>query len=161
MSNTHVITSSPFTDYANGDYTPIVAYHTSGDLNYYDSQYLNNSYIGQEYPTTDLAGNPRFDGQGSLSIGAYQYDENTNSVNDLELSKVKVYPNPVVDFVQIEAVNTINNVIVSNYIGQEIMTFNEINSSEFMFDTKHLKTGVYNVVITMNNGRKQLKSLVK
>lgn len=160
LQNTHVVTSSPFVDYANGDYTPIVAYQTIGDLTYYDNQYLNNSYPGQEYPTTDLAGKSRFDNQGDISIGAYQYDETANLMYELT-STVKIYPNPVVDVVQIEATNTISNIIVSNNIGQEIMSFQEINSSEFMIDAEHLEAGIYNVIITMNNGQKQLKRLTK
>lgn len=160
LQNTHIVTSSPFVDAANGNYTPIAAYRTVGDTTYYDNQYLNNSYPGQEYPTTDLAGNPRFDAQGNFSLGAYQYQVGTGAV-DVELSEVKVYPNPMVDVVKIEAAEAISTVTISNYLGQEMMSFHEINSSEFTFGAAHLETGLYYVIITMHNGQKQLKPVIK
>jgi len=165
LQNTHVVTSSPFVDDTNGNYSPIAAYQTIGDSTYYDSQYLNYPFQGQAYPTTDLAGNPRFDADKNLAIGAFQFaeeeDDVTTSVNDIENTALRVYPNPFHDVVKVEATALIQNVVVSNNLGQEIIRFQEINSSEFMFDAEQLNTGVYYVVISLNNGQQQTKRLIK
>lgn len=149
LQNTHVVTSSPFTDYANGNYTPVSAYQTTGDLNYYDNQYLNNPYPGQEYPTRDLAGNPRFDGQGSLSIGAYQYDE-TASLKDELSSTVQVYPNPFTNNITIESNGNPSEISIKNTLGQEVVNLRNANSPLHTIDLGHLPNGFY--TLTIRNG---------
>ena len=150
LSNTQVINSSPFTDYASEDYTPIMAYQTTGDLNYYDSQYLNNSFYGQAYPTTVLAGNPRFDGQGNLSIGAYQYAATTNSMNELETSMLKIYPNPTTESFQVDFNESGTGMVeIYNLVGERLLDMN-ISSSNTIIDVSSLAPGKYIGVANFN-----------
>ncbi len=149
LLNTYEVTSSPFVDVANEDYTPIAAYQTIGDLTYYDNQYLNNPYPGQEYPTIDLAGNSRFDGQGNLSIGAYQYDE-TASLEDELSSTVQVYPNPFTNNITVESNGNPSEISIKNTLGQEVLNLKNANSPLHSIDLGHLSKGLY--TITIRNG---------
>ncbi len=58
----HLITSSPFMGYENGNFQPAWSYATQANLNAYSSS----------YPTTDITGSSRFTENGALAYGAYQ-----------------------------------------------------------------------------------------
>ena len=121
MTNTHTITSSPFTDYANGDYTPVTAYQTNGNLTMYGDQLLDNAIFGQAYPTTDLAGNPRFNSQGELAIGAYQPDGSASLSGGQSTSDFVLYPNPVSDVLNIDfSKNVAGELILYSIAGNEL-----------------------------------------
>ncbi len=60
------------------------------------------------------------------------------------ISKIKVYPNPVVDFINIESATTITKAIIYNLLGQEVLSINEntittINASSLPSGTYLLK----------------------
>ncbi|WP_417265775.1 T9SS type A sorting domain-containing protein [Brumimicrobium sp.] len=160
LLNTHEVTSSPFVDASNGDYTPIATYQTIGDLTYYDNQYLNNPYPGQEYPTIDLAGNPRFDGQGNLSIGAYQYDE-TASIDRVAEFNFNVFPNPFTEEVQVDANSTIEYVVIRNTIGQVVYELQEVNSKSWICDLSTLYSGAYFIDVKCVGKKTQSLKIVK
>lgn len=163
MQNTHIITTSPFVDYANGDLTPITAYQNIGDLTFYDSQYLSIPLTGQVYPTTDLAGNPRFNGQGAISIGAYQGVDspNTSGIQESKLLAISAYPNPVQNHLKVEASAPISEVKIYNALGQIVYNNEIINSDQFQINTAHLENGVYLIKIRYNNGTEHSLKVIK
>jgi len=158
MQNTHIITTSPFVDYANGDLTPIAAYQTIGDLTFYDSQYLSIPLTGQVYPTTDLAGNPRFDGQGNIDIGAYQH-EPLQGVEDINSTlNSSIYPNPIINQLNINSDEIMTQVVIYNAMGQLVKAINKVNTKQLTIETIDLEKGIYFVEITtINNDKKTIK----
>ncbi|PKR81340.1 hypothetical protein CW751_04600 [Brumimicrobium salinarum] len=160
LLNTHEVTSSPFVDASNEDFTPIATYQTIGDLNYYDNQYLNNPYPGQAYPTIDLAGNPRFDGLGYLSIGAYQYDE-TASIERVAEVNFNVFPNPFTEEVQVDANSTIEYVVIRNTMGQVVYESQEVNSKSWICDLSTLYSGAYFIDVKCVGKKTQSLKIVK
>jgi hypothetical protein len=154
LQNKQIINTSPFVDYANNDYSPISTYHTNGDLTYYDNQYLNSPYPGQEYPTVDLANNPRFNGQGAISVGAYQGVDApyTSGVQESKLLEINAYPNPMQNHLMVEASAPISEVKICNALGQIVYNNETINSDQFQINTAHLENGVYLIKIRYNNG---------
>lgn len=163
LLNTHEVTSSPFVDAANGDYTPIAAYQTIGDLTYYEGQYLNSPYPGQDYPTTDLSGNPRLNNQGQIDIGAYQGDPNTGGVGINENEKIKfdVFPNPMESELNIKTNEIITQVSIYNSFGKEVQKTKTLNTNQFKVNTSNFKSGVYFISIKFNSGVEENLRIVK
>lgn len=163
MQNTHVVNSSPFVDYANGDLTPVAAYQNIGDLTFYDSQYLSIPLAGQAYPTTDLAGNPRFNGQNQMDIGAYQgvNAPNTSGVQESKLLEINAYPNPIQNHLKVEASAPISEVKIYNAFGQIVYNNETINSDQFRINTAHLENGFYFIKIRFNNGTEHCLKVIK
>lgn len=164
LLNTHVITTSPFVNYANGDYTPIAAYQTIGDTTYYDGQYLNNSYYGQDYPTTDLAGNPRFDSQGNIDIGAYQAIGSV-SISDIEKNNnINYYPNPFNNIVMFSLNDFYKkiNITVRDITGKVVLEkIENLTNSQFSLDLSDHSAGVYFVQIGSEKSLIETIKLIK
>lgn len=151
MQNTHIVNSSPFVNYPNGNYTPTAAYSTIGEASYYTSLNLIYTYPGQNYPTTDLAGNPRFDAQGQLSIGAYQFNENTSSLPHLDQNNFMIYPNPTTEDFQIQFNESGTGMIeIYNLVGERLLDMN-VSNSNTIIDVSSLAPGKYMGVANFNN----------
>lgn len=163
LQNTHIVMASPFINAANGDYSPIAAYQTNGDLTYYDNQYLNNPYLGQNYPTTDLAGNPRFNSSNQISIGAYQSTVVTSINNIQNSNNIHCYPNPTKDIVTIdlgeEFLNT--NIVVTDITGKLITEFNNISSTKTKVNLAGNNSGFYLIKVYQNNELTKTLKVVK
>lgn len=152
LQNTHIVSSSPFVDYANGNYTPIAAYQTIGDATYYDSQYLNFPYPNQEYPTTDLAGNPRFNTQGEMAIGSYQPDGSASLPDVQNTSNFILYPNPVNEVLTIDFSNSVCGEATVYSLARSELTRGPINGISTQLSFANIPSGSYFVKIETNEG---------
>lgn len=79
------------------------------------------------------------------------------SVDKNEVGLFKVYPNPVVDILNIETNLPINQVEIYNLIGQKVMTFNENNIHENSIDLSQLNKGIYMAIISAEDKTQTLK----
>lgn len=80
----------------------------------------------------------------------------TLSNEDFAINKLKVYPNPVNDVLNISFDNEITAVSIINLLGQEVLT-KAINATEGKIDVSDLTPGTYLVKVTSNNEGKILK----
>ena len=151
MQNTHIVNSSPFVDYANGDLTPIAAYQNIGDLTFYDSQYLSIPLTGQVYPTTDLAGNPRFNNQNQIDIGAYQ-TVNSVGTKDINSITMDIYPNPSKDHIVVTSDNTIQQIEVYTNAGQLVLSEPNISSNKTTISLSKFPQGIYHLKMVTSDG---------
>lgn len=87
----------------------------------------------------------------------------TLSINDFNLSKIKMYPNPVVDFLTIETKEMdLFNIEILNSLGQKITaTRLNSNSGSEIIDLSYLKNGIYFVKINLQNGESIIKKISK
>jgi len=74
--------------------------------------------------------------------------ENALSVNDLQLSDVKLYPNPANDIIRIESNSAIENIIIYNTTGQIIKRIHIDNSDKIAINTASLKSGFYYIRVS-------------
>ena len=72
------------------------------------------------------------------------------------MDKVKLYPNPVNDVLNISLDKEITGVSIYNLLGQEVLS-KSINSNETSIDVADLTTGTYLIKATSNNEVKTLK----
>ncbi|WP_430467907.1 FG-GAP-like repeat-containing protein [Winogradskyella ouciana] len=78
------------------------------------------------------------------------------SINDNELSSMKIYPNPVKDRFMINSEVDIDKVLIFNVLGEEVL---RIYSTELYenIDITHLQAGTYFAKVTSSNHSKTIK----
>lgn len=80
-------------------------------------------------------------------------------VSDFESAKIKMYPNPIKNELNIDALSTIQKVGIYNVLGQEVLS-SIPNSNSVKLQTGSLQKGVY-VVKTAINGKVATSKIVK
>ena len=81
------------------------------------------------------------------------------SVANFETSKVRMYPNPVTNYLTIEANSTIERVSVYNLLGQEVLVKSPKSNSTIL-QTNELQKGVY-IVKTNIDGKVNSSKIIK
>ncbi|WP_412561149.1 FG-GAP-like repeat-containing protein [Winogradskyella sp. MIT101101] len=78
------------------------------------------------------------------------------SINDNELSSMKIYPNPVKDRFMINSEADIDKVLIFNVLGKEVL---RVYSTELYenIDITHLQAGTYFAKVTSSNHSKTIK----
>ncbi len=81
-------------------------------------------------------------------------------VEDLQANQTKVYPNPVVDIVNISSKNTIENVMIYNLTGQEVLV-EKANGKDVAMNLSSLPSGAYVAKIKTDAGVETVKIIKK
>ncbi len=88
-------------------------------------------------------------GQASGWTGAVA--ATVTSVDENYMAKLKLYPNPANDVINISSVELIESVTITDIIGQEVMKVN-INASNTQLSVEGLNSGVYFVTVKFSEG---------
>jgi hypothetical protein len=72
-------------------------------------------------------------------------------INEHSRSSVKVYPNPAKDWLNIKASSTMQELQVTNVMGQIVIN-QKVNNTSYSLNTSGLKAGIYNLKIKMADG---------
>jgi len=97
---------------------------------------------------------------GSVYVDNIYLHNNTVLSNDsFATTKVKLYPNPTSNILNIEAGANIQTIAVYNILGQEVMN-REANDSTIRLDVSSLNAGVY-VIKTMIDGNVSSTKFIK
>lgn len=99
---------------------------------------------------TDQCGSQSVDRTRGISCAAPM------SVEDFATAKVKAYPNPVKNVLNISFNENISDVAVFNLVGQQVLS-KKINTTEAQVDMSNLAQGTYLVKVTVNNEVKTMK----
>ncbi|WP_445454766.1 T9SS type A sorting domain-containing protein [Flavobacterium sp. 25HG05S-40] len=89
------------------------------------------------------------------NFGTYS---NVLSSSDFESNSFSFYPNPVKDIVNFSSENVIENIIIYNILGQEVL-YKQVNSKDFTIDISNLSNGTYFTIL--NNIKSQSIKLIK
>ena len=102
------------------------------------------------------AGTPFNDGNGA-SAGHIRVFENTSlSTTDFDNTTISFYPNPAQDMVNFSSKNSIEDIIIYNLLGQEVLT-KQVNSNQFSINISHLSSGTYIAKLNQNQKSKSVK----
>lgn len=86
-------------------------------------------------------------------------DSNHVSIPEFEIAAYTLYPNPVSDFLTIRSnQDNIHSVKIFNTVGQEIMSFENLNLPGKTIDVSTLSKGIYIVNINGNTSEKFIKN---
>lgn len=77
--------------------------------------------------------------------------ESANSVEDMQLISVNVYPNPASSNVNIVAQQNINSISIINMLGQTVFSAN-VNSYSTLLDVTGFRKGIYFVQVNSSHG---------
>ncbi len=98
--------------------------------------------------------------QGCASLPTAVEIEIFLGINDLDISNLKVYPNPTKDLVYISYKENIDRVEVFSMIGQRILDVNS-NDSEVSIDMSNFASGTYMLKISVGNDNQLVKVIKK
>lgn len=128
-----VSSTSPFEDFAAGDYRP-VAYATLGDSASYESTWTDY----------DLAGEERRDAvTGSIAMGAYQPRVSGVSLVERANVDLTIYPNPATNYLTITQADDITEVAIYNMLGQRMLSQQNDFGATMKLDIADLPAGTY------------------
>ncbi|MDD3079940.1 MAG: T9SS type A sorting domain-containing protein [Paludibacter sp.] len=87
------------------------------------------------------------------SAGVYTEEVTITGMNQMNLPDLKIYPNPVVNFIKVDmpAETSVLNYIVYNALGVSV-TNGKLNNGE-KIDVQSLTPGIYQLVLTVNRQR--------
>lgn len=127
----------------------------------YNGQYVDGQ-TGDPTPATQLGGINFYsiDTSASFYVDDFQVIEgNILSNPDLVLNEFRIYPNPVVDVLNISSIEVVEKVAVYNVLGQLVNQVTPKTASPTI-DFSTMKSGVYFVEVTIN-GQSQTVKIVK
>lgn len=87
-----------------------------------------------------------------------EFVEGLLGVDDFSADVFSVYPNPVLDVLNIKSAATVNEVVVYNVLGKTVLQSNP-NRISPSIDFSELNSGAYLVKISINNSSKTIKVL--
>lgn len=109
--------------------------------------------------TADLAGNDRIFEDTAVDMGAYESDGELNVANNM-IVNLSYYPNPVLGQLTINAKEVIEQVVVYNMLGQEVVN-DTWNTQTGTINMASLKQGAYLVKIIAGNANKTVTVIKK
>ncbi|WP_369995747.1 fibronectin type III domain-containing protein [Winogradskyella sp.] len=117
--------------------------------------------VGDSFTSTDASGalTIEFSSDTSVQETGWVADVtcNTLSVDDIENNaSFSYYPNPVKNTLSLNAQNTIENVVMYNMLGQEVLRANP-NAMDSELDMSNLQDGTYFVKVTIGNVAKTIR----
>jgi hypothetical protein len=105
-------------------------------------------------PYSDLDGNARVSGSG-IDMGAYEYQQGVG-MDEKDILKLNLYPNPAVNTVLIESNSTVQSVNIINMAGVVVQT-----ETKTSFSVQELAEGAYFVQIKTESGLETIKLIKK
>ena len=143
-----VSSTSPFEDYAAGDFRPTAAYATQGDSASYESTWTN----------FDLAGEDRRDAvTGSIAMGAYQPRVSGVSLVERVNVDLSIYPNPATNYLTITQAEDITEVAIYNMLGQRMLSQQNDFGATMKLDIADLPEGTYLMQANTPEGPKAIQ----
>lgn len=89
-----------------------------------------------------------------FNVLIYNADLGTNDTSTL--TKIKVYPNPIIDEVYFEAIESIQKITIYNVSGQEVFN-SEGDSPKMQINLSSLPAGIYVAKLLTNKGIETIK----
>jgi Secretion system C-terminal sorting domain len=87
---------------------------------------------------------------GTVYIDNVYFSKTALGVNDFEISKINMYPNPAKNELNIDSASDIENVSIFNLLGQEVIS-KSINNKSVSLNISDLQSGVYIVKTSIEN----------
>lgn len=88
-------------------------------------------------------------GTSTVYIDNVYFRKTASGINTSTVSTTHIYPNPATNTLKIEAAQNVENVTISNLMGQEVISM-EPNTMNVSLDIANLSNGIYIVKTTIN-----------
>ena len=100
---------------------------------------MHNYYVTADYT----------EGESEPSEVASEY---ISGISDMEIENFDIYPNPILDMVNIETDRDILSVIVLNAQGQVVFEKNSITTNKYQINMENQPAGIFNIRIETADG---------
>ena len=90
----------------------------------------------------------------------FVYPDPSLGISDASFEGFKYYPNPVENTLTVKAANSISEISIHNFIGQQVQVIRP-NSMSSTMNLEGLTNGVYFVTVSINNSQKTFKVIKK
>ena len=97
----------------------------------------------------------------SVSYSFIAHLANALSIEEDQLIKVRLYPNPANDFIKIESEKNIKNISIYNITGQIIRTLQVVNLNYIEVDVNNYAKGLYFLKVSTGNGTTTKKIIIE
>lgn len=74
-------------------------------------------------------------------------------INNSKIEKVKIYPNPSIDEINVKNANNISKVVLFDELGNQVLTIDNINTNLIKLPTTCLRSGLYFINVYDNNNK--------
>ena len=118
---------------------------------------------GQVFKTRNVNGVLFFMSNGQKQLYRYNVDGSTDydpvitGIEEKTTTRFSVYPNPAVDFINIDSDKEIANVSVTNLTGNLLILKNNMTT----VDVRNLNTGIYILTVTFADGSNSVRKIIK
>lgn len=118
---------------------------------------------GQVFKTRNVNGVLFFMSNGQKQLYRYNVDGSTDynpvitGIEEKATVRFSVYPNPAVDFINIDSDKEIANVSVTNLTGNLLILKNNMTT----VDVRNLNTGIYILTVTFADGSNSVRKIIK
>lgn len=119
----------------------------------------DGSYIVAGYTSSQDGDVTNFYGLGDVWIIKLEAEE-VMSLNNSNLSSIKVYPNPAQDFINISNDKEISNITIFDLAGKKVYT-KSIKNKQAQINIAHLSAGIYILKASVNGEQKTFKIVKK
>jgi hypothetical protein len=91
----------------------------------------------------------------------YFYRESTTDITDIKSkTEIRLYPNPVLNALNVESIQEIRNIEIRTLTGQLVKN-EKVNTFNGSIDFNEIMSGNYVVVVTLENGERAVQKIVK
>lgn len=84
-----------------------------------------------------------------------------NALAQLDADRITVFPNPSTDFIQIDGMEAVSDLVVVDLTGKSLIQLPVNGQASMRVNLENLNTGIYFVVLHKNSGVKVMKKIVK
>jgi len=96
------------------------------------------------------------------SLYSVYYNDQTVGINEPSLAgKLEVYPNPTGNVLNIISTIDISNVVITNMVGQQVVSFENMVAGTKSIDVSNLNNGLYFITFTEKSGNQLTQKLIK
>lgn len=83
----------------------------------------------------------------STTFASSNFEQVSTTVDQDEVIKLSVYPNPTTDIINVVSKAVISNIKIVNTIGQTVNTINSVNDYNSVIDMAEFNNGIYFIII--------------
>lgn len=124
------------------------------DYNWNDYSFnITDGTVNSKFRFASAGGTPNRFFVDSVVVVTGQYASIHNKKYD---SEVEVYPKLVTDHMTVNTMHDVKNILVFSLLGYPV-----INQKETIINVSNLSSGIYTVLITLSNGEKVVKKILK
>jgi hypothetical protein len=126
--------------------------------------YAFKFFDGQGWTTGEWTGDPNRTVKilKDTTFAVFKWGEKPAGINEISLTgKIQTYPNPVKDLLNISTTTELNQVVITNIVGEEVFHVNNIGLGRSSINISELSNGMYFITFYGKSGGQLTQKILK